>query len=234
MKKLYHQMNEHIYPNDALNTRVMEKIGQKCRPCFRSLGAVAAILALLLVATPVMANYVPAISELMYQVSPEMAARFMPVQKTDTANGIRMEVISASIHGATAEVCISFEDLTADRIDERLRTQDAELLGKNLFLSGSWGGSISNFDFNPETGKAIMVINQNYSFYSQHKDRYLTVDELFNGKITVYVESLYWYTDDGGTESIPGPWRVTFKIDESNYIGEHDDGSPATTYPASE
>ena len=112
MKKLYHQMNEHIYPNDALNTRVMEKIGQKCRPCFRSLGAVAAILALLLVATPVMANYVPAISELMYQVSSEMAARFMPVQKTDTAadetgagkkKGTGQERIFLQIHRGDSE-----------------------------------------------------------------------------------------------------------------------------------
>lgn len=234
MKKLYQQMNEHIQPRDSLNARIMEKIEPKRRLRFRPLAAMAAMLVLILVGTPVMANYVPVISELMYQVSPEMAARFMPVQKTDTVNGICMEVVSASIHGATAEVCISFEDLEADRIDERLRTEGAELLGKSPFLSGVWGGSVGNFDFDSETGKAIMVIDQNYSFYSRRKGRYLTVDELFDGKITVCVKSLYWYTADGGTESIPGPWRVTFKIDESDYVGERDGGVPVTTCPVTE
>ena len=234
VKKLYQQMNEHILPGAALYDRVMERT--KPRRCLRlrPLAAAAAMLVLLLVGTPVMANYVPVISELMYQVSPEMAARFLPVQKEDTVNGIRMEVVSASIHGTTAEVCISFDDLEADRIDERLRTEGAELLGKSPFRSGSWCGSIGSFDFDPETGKAIMVINQNYSFYFPLLERYLTVDELFSGKITVCVESLYWYTEDGGTESVPGPWLVAFEINESNYVGERDDGVPLTTSPVAE
>lgn len=231
MKEAFDRMNTHIRPDPGLNSRVLDQIAApaKTRRNFRPLAAVAAMLALIILATPVMAYCIPAVSELMFQVSPQMAARFTPVQVTDTANGIRMEVVSASIHGATAEVCISFEDVKADRIDYRLRTEGDELLGRNPFLHGSWGGGIGNFAYDEESGKAIMVIEENYSFYSPVKGRYLTVRELFGNKITVQVDKLYWYLEDGGIESIPGPWRVTFKITESDYVGEHDDGVPATT-----
>ena len=234
MKHTYEMMNEHITPDPCLNDQVLEQVTFKPKRSFRPLAAMAAILALILAATPVMAAYVPPIAELMYQVSPEMAARFSLVQKSDTENGIQMEVVSASIHGATAEVCISFEDLEGDRISEDLRVDGEDLLGKSVFLSGNWGSSIGNFSYDPKTGKAIMVLDYSFSFYSDLRGRYLTVDELFGGKITVKVDSLYWYTEDGGTETVAGPWRVTFKIDESNYVGEHDDGVPETTHFTSE
>lgn len=231
MKEAFDRMNAHIRPDAGLDSRVLDQIATPAKPHrrFRPLVAAAAVLVLIVTAIPAMAYCIPAVSELMFQVSPQMAARFTPVQISDTVNGIRMEVVSASIHGATAEVCISFEDVEADRIDYRLRTQGDELLGRNPFLTGSWGGGIGNFAFDEETGKAIMVIEENYSFYSPLKGRYLTVRELYGNKITVQVDALYWYLEDGTTESIPGPWRITFDITESNYVGEHDDGVPATT-----
>lgn len=231
MKEVYDRMNSHIVPGEDLNSKVLDQVLTSSKPVrrFRPLIAAAAVLVLVFMALPVMAYCIPSVSELMFQVSPQMAARFTPIQLSDTVNGIRMEVVSASIHGATAEVCISFEDLESDRIDYRLRVDGDELLGRNLFLSGSWGGGIGNFAFDEVSGKAIMVIDQNYSFYSPLKGRYLTVRELFGSKITVQVDQIYWYLEDDSIESIAGPWRVTFKITESDYEGEHDDGVPVTT-----
>ena len=81
-----------------------------------------------------------------------------------------------------------------------------------------------------------MVIEQNYSFWSALRGRYLTVEELFGGKITVSVDQLYRnvQTEDGNwiKETLAeGPWRVSFEITESGYVDERDDGVPLTTSP---
>lgn len=234
LKTEYNRMNEKINPDDTLRACVMKKIAPRQGKKFRPAAAIAVVLIVVLMAFPVMAAYVPAINELMFQVSPEMAARFTPIQERDTRNGICMEVVSASVHGATAEVCISFEDLEEDRINGNIFTGGEQLLGKNSFLNGSWGGGIGHFSFDEETGKAIMVIEENNSFWSNRKNRYLTAKELYGGKITVQVDYLYvpGEKEDGQYyEQIVarGPWRVTFPITESSYVGEHDDGVPMVT-----
>lgn len=233
LKTEYNRMNEKISPDAALNACIMEKIAPRQGKRFRPAVAIAAALIVVLMAFPAMAAYVPAINELMFHVSPEMAARFTPVQESCIVDGIRMEVVSASIHGATVEVCISFDDLEGERINGHIRTGGDQLLGKDPFLSGSWGGGIGHFAFDESAGKVIMVIEENNSFWSRLKDRYLTGKELYGGKITVQVDYLYipGETVNGGhCEQIiaEGPWRVTFPITESGYVGEHDDGVPLT------
>lgn len=220
----YRKMNEKIRPSEDIRERVMEKACPR-RPARFRVAVVAAILALAVMAIPAAA-----------QVSLELATRFRPVMESCTVDGIKMEVVAASVHGATAEVYIAFEDLQEDRIDEKLRIEGEELLGKNPFLSGTWGSSIGKFDYDAESGQAIMVIEQNYSFWSSLRGRYLTVEELFGGKITVSVDRLYCLvpTEDGEwvEQTIAeGPWRVDWKITESEYVGPRDDGVPQTTSP---
>lgn len=220
----YRKMNEKIRPSEDMRERVMEKACPR-RPARFRVAVVAAILALAVMAIPAAA-----------QVSLELATRFRPVMESCTVDGIKMEVVAASVHGATAEVYIAFEDLQEDRIDEKLRIEGEELLGKNPFLSGTWGSSIGKFDYDAESGQAIMVIEQNYSFWSSLRGRYLTVEELFGGKITVSVDRLYCLvqTEDGEwvEQTIAeGPWRVDWKITESEYVGPRDDGVPQTTSP---
>lgn len=235
-QKEYKCLNEQIVPDPGLKGKVMEQAVPRQGRILRPVAVIVAALVLAVMAVPVMAVHVPAVSELMYQVAPEMAARFTPVQESCTVDGIKMEVVSASVHGATAEVCISFEDLEDNRVDGHLRVDGERLLGKNVFLSGTWGSSIGNFDYDAETGMAIMVIEENYSFYSQLKGRYLTVEELFGGKITVSVDRLYRLVQNEDGEWVEetlaeGPWRISFPIDESGYVGPRDDGVPLTTSP---
>ena len=220
----YRKMNEKIRPSEDARERVVEKACPR-RPARFRVAVVAVMLALAVMAVPAAA-----------QVSLELATRFRPVMESCTVDGINMEVVAASVHGATAEVYIAFEDLQEDRIDKKLRIEGEELLGKNPFLSGTWGSSIGKFDYDAETGQAIMVIEQNYSFWSSLRGRYLTVEELFGGKITVSVDRLYCLvqTEDGEwvEQTIAeGPWRVDWKITESEYVGPRDDGVPQTTSP---
>lgn len=233
MKEQYQQMNQHINPSPELHQKVMERALPKSHRRFRPVAAVAAVLAFVLLVTPVMAAYVPAINELMYMVSPEMAARFSPVQRSCSNNGVKMEVVSASIHGAVTEVYISIEDLEGNRVNGQTRAESDEyLLGRSLFLgSGNWGSGVSAAKYDPETGKAFVLIEENYSFYSTLLGRYLTSKEIYGGRMTVFVEELKCYDENGLMQTIKGPWRVTFDIDESGYVGERDDGVPVTTSP---
>jgi len=125
-EKTYKSMNDQITPTPALVADTVKLIqsrhrpkGCKSRPFYRRLLMIAAMLALCIVlATPVLAARIPAIYELMYLVSPEVAQLFMPVQEACEDNGIRMEVVSAYLHDNTAEIYITLQDLTGDRVDE--------------------------------------------------------------------------------------------------------------------
>ena len=220
MKATYRKMIEKIHPSEDLPDKVFEKIARKRIARFRPVAVAAAVLAVVMLGTPVMAAYVPPVAELMYQVSPEMAARFTPIQESCEKNGIRMEIVSASIHGATAEICISFEDLEGDRLNGQSMAEmfQTQFLGKSMFFSGSWGGTIKDTDFDEETGKLIMVMERTFSFYSEKEGRYLTVEELFGDKITVRVERLNEYVPQDAAEipvTLTDSQVMTVEVDNS-------------------
>lgn len=195
LKNEYIRMNERIGPSPVLQKLVMEKaVPQKTRR-LRPVVAIAAALIMAVMAMPVMAAYVPAINQLMFQVTPEMAARFTPIQESCVKNGIRMEVVSTSIHGATAEVCVSFEDVEGDRIGANTRVEDDGWYGINPFLSGAMSSTTGNAAFHEEDGKLIYITEHHYSIYSEKQGRYLTVEEIYDGKMTVSVDELYRYTE---------------------------------------
>lgn len=79
---------------------------------------VAAILILSLLAFPTAAAVSNTFNNALYQISPETAQFFKPVQRSDEDKGVKMEVISAYIHDDTAEIYISLQDTGSNRIDE--------------------------------------------------------------------------------------------------------------------
>lgn len=110
---------------DAMKTRIIHNAAPqptrgRSRAAFRWKKPAAALLAVILclaLAVPALAARVETVYELMYLVSPAAAQYFRPVQKTDEDQGIRMEVVSACLHDNTAEIYITMQDLTGDRID---------------------------------------------------------------------------------------------------------------------
>lgn len=124
-REQYNMLNQQVIPDETLlNDTILEaeKIQRKSHhkvPSFsKAVIVFAAICLCLFCSMPVLAASVESIYELMYLVSPSMAQYFMPVQRADEDHGIRMEVISAYIHGNTAKVYVTMQDLTSDRIDE--------------------------------------------------------------------------------------------------------------------
>ena len=219
MKAAFRKLNESILPSDDLQDQVFAKIAHKRVARFRPLSAVAAVLAVFLLATPVMAS--EAVQDLMYQVSPEMAARFTPIRESDTDNGIKMEVVSASVHGATAEICISFEDLEGDRLSRNSMAEyyHTQFAGRAILKSGSWGGTIKDVDYDEETEKLILILERTFSFYDEDMGRNLTVQELFDGKITIQVDTLYELVEQPEVEvpfGLTDNEVITVKVDRSH------------------
>ncbi|MBQ8833951.1 MAG: hypothetical protein IJ001_03405 [Oscillospiraceae bacterium] len=191
MKAAFRKMNESIRPTPGLEDQVFEKIAVKHAARFRPLAAVAAMLVVVMLATPAMAASIPAVSDWLYQVSPEMAERFTPIQESCTKNGIKMEVVSASIHGATSEVVVSFEDLEGNRIGSGTR-EDYEFRNYNIFKDNGSGQSVKGLSddktgYDPETGKKTMLVETNYHG--------VTVSDLFGSKMTIVVDEICNYLD---------------------------------------
>lgn len=110
MKQRFQKMNEHILPLDDLSEQVMAKAtGKKRGWSIRPLAAVAAVLALLIVATPTLAVNVPLVHDVLNHIAPELADRLVPVQLSDEDNGIQMEVVAASVRDNVAEWVIKIE-----------------------------------------------------------------------------------------------------------------------------
>ena len=99
--------------------------------------AVLAAVVCLSVGTPALAANVPAVYDLMYLVSPNIAQFFMPVQKSEEDNGIKMEVVSAYIRGNTADIYITMQDLTGNRIDGTTDLNDSYSINRPFSSSAS-------------------------------------------------------------------------------------------------
>lgn len=194
MKELYQQMNKTVIPPADLKQKVFSKLERKTqRRYFRPLTAAAMLLAMVILFNPVVtAHAMPVISDLMYQVSPEIAARFTPIQQADERNGIRMEVISASIHGATSEICVSFKDLQGHRLDEGivLINSDFRAYGSERVKYGGTGGGVDMMEFDPDTETLTIMEHLKHHFYSEEEGRYLSVRENYGEKITYVVNYL--------------------------------------------
>lgn len=122
-RETYARLNHAVRPDEALVAAAVEAARAHPR---RSVPAAAvrrpalaalAVCVCVLLAVPALAATVEPVYELLYQVSPAMAQFFQPVRQSDEADGIKMEVVSAYIHGSTAEIYITLQDLTGDRID---------------------------------------------------------------------------------------------------------------------
>lgn len=124
----------------------------------KPIAAILVVLLLLTASIPVLAATVESIYELMYLVSPAIAQYFQPIQKADEVNGIRMEVVSAYIHENTAEVYITMQDLTNDRIDETTDLYDSYFI-HSPFDSSAHCERIG-FDTETKTATFLITIDQ--------------------------------------------------------------------------
>lgn len=131
-REKYRSMNEQISPNKELVKKIIDSLNEtkKEKNKIKNFSAKPAIIPaifviLVLTVTPVLAFNAPVMYKLMHLVSPAVAQFFTPVQKSCVDNGIKMEVVSVYIHDDTAEIYITMQDLTGDRIDETTDLYDS-------------------------------------------------------------------------------------------------------------
>ena len=91
----------------------------------------------------------------LYAISPAMAQTFKPVQKSCTDNGIRMEMISASIEGNKASFYISLQDLEGKGLDSTVDLFDSYSI--NCPYNSVGYCSFSEYD--EETNIAYFLVN---------------------------------------------------------------------------
>lgn len=128
-KEEYQKLNQQILPDKALVEKVKRFENKKHTNHLKQIVLKPVIACMIVIITfcsiPVLAANVESIYHLMYLVSPSVAQYFMPVQQACQNQGIKMEVVSAYINGNEAQIYITMQDLTGDRIDETMDLNDS-------------------------------------------------------------------------------------------------------------
>lgn len=161
-EQTYRNMNEQITPSEELLGRVRaygaaapKKRNERVYGrTLRRVALVAVLLICLCFAVPALAVNSPSIYRLMYAVSPSIAQFFVPVQKSCEYDGIRMEVVSVYVHDDTAEIYLTMQDLSGDRVDASIDLYDSY----NLNIPFDNLGTCRQVGYEADTKTAIFLI----------------------------------------------------------------------------
>ena len=124
-----------------------------------SLAAAAAVLCFV-AAVPVFAVYIPAFYKVVDYLSPEMADRLVPIEKSSTSQGITMQVEAVNLEGNEAEVVISLSDAkdsTQDLVHGEMDLYDSYSLSDYTNDSIIGGCHFLTYDENDD--KAYFLVN---------------------------------------------------------------------------
>ncbi|OUQ81083.1 DUF4179 domain-containing protein [Flavonifractor sp. An100] len=115
----------------------------------------AACLSLGIILTvPGLAASVPAWYNALYAISPATAQFFQPVQRSCEDNGIRMEVVAVHMEENRAELYISLQDLTGERLDETIDLFDSYGIRTPFDCTGH----CQKVSFDPQTQTATFLV----------------------------------------------------------------------------
>lgn len=175
----YKKMNEQITPDASLMEAVMEKATPRKKNAFRPAVAVAMILVMVLVATPVMAEHMPWILE---RIAPQLVEKLEPVQRKHTNNGITMEVVGASVKGNKAELVVRIE---GEALKDPVGVAPHILTNRDGLSSAAFT-AISDYD-------GVEEDRTNGIYYYQVLMTYRTgisLDEILAGELTVTLNNI--------------------------------------------
>ncbi len=134
--------------------------------------AAAVILCLSLSILPLSAE-VPGLHQLLYQISPAAAQFFQPVHMACENNGIRMEVLAAYLHGDTAQIYLTMQDLEGERIDSTTDLFDSY----SIYSPYPCSGNCQRVGYDPATRTAAFLVTL----------QQLEGQEITDGKVTFSV-----------------------------------------------
>lgn len=160
-REIYFRMNEKIVPDREMVDKIISSAVMRKRNSvsvngfFKKAAIISAVLLIFIFAVvPVLAENVPYVYEMIYYVSPSAAQFFMPVKKSCVDNGIKMEVVSAYVHDNKAEIYITMQDLTGERIDGTIDLYDSYSINRSFDSSAT----CRLVDYDESTGTATFYI----------------------------------------------------------------------------
>lgn len=165
-KDNYGNLLNQINPSEELinttleRTKKIEKSNTKIVYKHRKLLIAAAIICLcaILATTPVFAAANDFVYTVMYQISPQMAQFFTPVQKSCESNGVEMSVLACYIHDDTAEIYVSMRDTGANVVDEKLDLNDSYSI--NTPFDSSAHCERVDYDESTKTATFLITVSQ--------------------------------------------------------------------------
>ena len=101
-----------------------------------------------------LAAYNEDVNQLLYRIWPQAAQALKPVNLSCESQGIRMEVVSATLNGPETLVTLTMRDLEGDRVDETMDLFDSAIL--QLPYDGS--GTCVQTGYDPETKTASFAV----------------------------------------------------------------------------
>ena len=116
--------------------------------------AVAVALVMVLGLTTALAAFSGDVNQMLYRIWPRAAMALRPVNLTSDSQGIRMNVVSASLSGPESIVMLTMQDLEGGRIDETMDLFDTA----NLQLPYDGSGTCVQTGYDPETRTASFAV----------------------------------------------------------------------------
>ena len=159
---LYNQVcpGEELINNTLERTQKIERLRSKPIYKYRRILLAAAVVCLcaIIMATPVFAVSNDFVYSVMYQISPQMAQFFTPIQKSCESNGVEMSVLSCYIHDDTADIYVSMRDVGANIVDESLDLFDSYSI--NTPFDSTAHCENVDYDENSRTATFLITISQ--------------------------------------------------------------------------
>ena len=183
-KDRYKEAYDTIMPSQRLLSDVLERAGAEKgvnKRAFRRNGfilkislAAAAVVLCFVVAVPVCAAYIPVFYKCVEYLSPALADKLVPIEKSSTSQGITMQVEAIHLEGNEAEIIISFrdaEDSTQDLVHGEMDLFDS--YGLSDYTNDSILGGCHFLTYDAEDDKAYFQVNvQADSAYQADKLRF--------------------------------------------------------------
>lgn len=186
----------------------------------RRIGNVAACLGLIFVLSvsslsiATAAGVMPAY-DILYSLYPEVALKLSPVNISCEDNGIKMEVESVYVHDDTAEIYISMQDLTSDRIDETMDLFDSYDIHTSQDSVGTC--SLIDYDENSKTATFLVYVQQQNNGKIQGDKMTFSVSQFLSGKEQVEKE-----LPEILLENVTAPSETQTEVDIRGWAGEDD------------
>lgn len=157
----------------------------------RTIGKIAACLCMIFVVSvsslsiAAAAGNIPA-NDILYSLYPDLAMKLSPVNESCENNGIKMEVESIYVHGNMADIYVSMQDLTENRIDETTDLFDSYNIHTSCDQIG--GCEMVNYDADTSTATFLIQIQQDAGKEITGKKMIFSVSQFLSGKREVNKE----------------------------------------------